>query len=400
MALSAALDAIWASQIPLTEKRRLAARAVAMQMASGQGSDHVGGCSGECQALEDVLAEVAVFRGPLCGKTSVSEAKAVLRQLGSAGTSLASRLGRLSKRRNAAAHPDSGLLHDVRALAAEHQGTVCFFIGEAVDGSEEQLSEGEERVEILPGESPQAATLGLRQTGLCSPGRKRVPGAMPTLPRFPIPAEASVDTAGRATGQHGEAAILVDVLTAQHAVLAPLASDIVGKLIGADSAERVTTEEYLARFDTIAGDSAFLAAALASVSASASLSFELLDGDRDGALSRLECDAGLEALGFSHGMDGKGGFFVPIRPCFLLPLLDGDGDGHITRDEFCDGFSILDAGRDDYGYVDLFAAFDLDSDGQSSRQQWHLTFDVVDTNHDGLLSAEEFYAVACTDGDD
>ena len=99
-------------------------------------------------------------------------------------------------------------------------------------------------------------------------------------------------------------------------------------------------------------------------------------------------------------MDGKGGFFVPIRPCFLLPLLDGDGDGHITRDEFCDGFSILDAGRDDYGYVDLFAAFDLDSDGQSSRQQWHLTFDVVDTNHDGLLSAEEFYAVACTDGDD
>ena len=86
MALSAALDAIWASQIPLAEKRRLAARAVAMQMASGQGSDHVGGCSGECQALEDVLAEVAVFRGPLCGKTSVSEAKAVLRQLGCAGT--------------------------------------------------------------------------------------------------------------------------------------------------------------------------------------------------------------------------------------------------------------------------------------------------------------------------
>ena len=83
-----------------------------------------------------------------------------------------------------------------------------------------------------------------------------------------------------------------------------------------------------------------------------------------------------------------------------LLLLDGDGDGHITRDEFCDGFSILDAGRDDYGYVDLFAAFDLDSDGQSSRQQWHLTFDVVDTNHDGRLSAEEFYAVACTDDDD
>ena len=120
MALSAALDAIWASQIPLTEKRRLAARAVAMQMASGQGSDHVAGCSGECQALEDVLAEVSVLRGPLCGKTSVSEAKAVLRQLGCAGTSLASRLGSLSKRRNAAAHPDSGLLHAVRALVAEH----------------------------------------------------------------------------------------------------------------------------------------------------------------------------------------------------------------------------------------------------------------------------------------
>ena len=135
-------------------------------------------------------------------------------------------------------------------------------------------------------------------------------------------------------------------------------------------------------------------------SAFAGLVFERLDGDRDGALSRLEYDAGLESIGLCHGLAGKRGFFVPTRPCFLFLLLDGDGDGHITRDEFCYGFRILDAGRDDYGYVDLFAAFDLDSDGQSSRQQWHLTFDVVDTNQDGLLSAEEFYAVACTDGDD
>ncbi len=139
MGLSAAHDAIWASQLPLTERRRLAARAVAMQLAGGQGSDHAVGCSagGECQAFADVLAEVAVFRGQPCSKTWVSEAKAVLRQLGGEGKALASRLGRLSKRRNAAAHPDSGLLHAARALVSEHQGAACFFIGDAADDSEE-----------------------------------------------------------------------------------------------------------------------------------------------------------------------------------------------------------------------------------------------------------------------
>ena len=124
MDLKTVLDGIWASQLPLAERRRLAARAVACQLQGGQGGGHAGSsdAGGECQALAEVLAEVGVRRGLPCGTTTVSEAKAWLRHHGDVGKSLASRLGRLSKRRNAAAHPDGGLRLAVRALAFQHKG--------------------------------------------------------------------------------------------------------------------------------------------------------------------------------------------------------------------------------------------------------------------------------------
>ena len=45
-----------------------------------------------------------------CGNLGLSEAKRSLRSLGPEGTTMATRLGRLSKYRNTKCHPDTGLL--------------------------------------------------------------------------------------------------------------------------------------------------------------------------------------------------------------------------------------------------------------------------------------------------
>jgi len=66
-------------------------------------------------ALDMVLAEVAdKAKMPLT--PCVSVAKAWLREQGEHGRILAGRLGRLSRRRNGAAHPDGALQRDIRAL--------------------------------------------------------------------------------------------------------------------------------------------------------------------------------------------------------------------------------------------------------------------------------------------
>ncbi len=78
MELATVVDGIWASQLPLAERRRLAARAVASQLPGGRGGGHAGSsdAGGECLGLAEVLAEVGVRRGLPCGATTVSEAKA------------------------------------------------------------------------------------------------------------------------------------------------------------------------------------------------------------------------------------------------------------------------------------------------------------------------------------
>ena len=68
------------------------------------------------------LAEVlALFSGRagFAGKSEVSAAKKYLRTLDVRGQALASRVGRLSEGRNAQAHPDVNLLHDISLLLAE-----------------------------------------------------------------------------------------------------------------------------------------------------------------------------------------------------------------------------------------------------------------------------------------
>ena len=117
--LEAVLGAVWASALPLAERRRLAARVAVAALGPGGGGGGDGSCDGvpTLGHMEEVLMEVAALDGK--EKIGVSAAKAVLRGRGERGEAAAKRLSRLSRARNTAAHPDVGLVTHIRALADE-----------------------------------------------------------------------------------------------------------------------------------------------------------------------------------------------------------------------------------------------------------------------------------------
>ena len=117
--LAATLDGIWASALPVGEKRRLGARAAAAGLfgptpASDEGEE----ANPLLYTYEELLSAVGTLAG--VDKPGISQAKHILRQHGDHGHRLASRLGRVSKLRNGKAHPDVSLLREVAALGAGH----------------------------------------------------------------------------------------------------------------------------------------------------------------------------------------------------------------------------------------------------------------------------------------
>ena len=114
MVLSGVLNSIHASEIPVEEKRRLAARAVDAAMARGTNDKPPGQAHIQLIQLEQALHTMAVQAG--VNKLSISDGKAWLRPRGPSGVALASRLSKLSKVRNGVAHPDVGLVHDIGLL--------------------------------------------------------------------------------------------------------------------------------------------------------------------------------------------------------------------------------------------------------------------------------------------
>ena len=102
VALSQALHAVYSLHLPLAEQRRLAGRALGLVL---QPSDRaaVRDRSVIPEAFELALLEVGRIMGK-SGKATVTEAKQHLRRFGAAGAKLASKLGRLSKLRNAEVH--------------------------------------------------------------------------------------------------------------------------------------------------------------------------------------------------------------------------------------------------------------------------------------------------------
>ena len=129
--LAALLSEVWASQMPVAEKRRLSFR-LSLEVLRGQGTDQgrAGveveeassldegtGTRSHLVHLEEALLTVGRHVGRDSGqKVTIAQAKAVLRPLGPEGMKLASRLGRLSKLRNAAAHPDVAFVADIKNL--------------------------------------------------------------------------------------------------------------------------------------------------------------------------------------------------------------------------------------------------------------------------------------------
>ena len=103
------LDSVWSSAVPLAEKRRLAARAVAMVLLGPAQPDQGRSVAEELLDFEGLLRGIGACAGRLGSKPTVSEAKRWLRGLGEPGGRFASRLGAISKQRNRQAHPDAGM---------------------------------------------------------------------------------------------------------------------------------------------------------------------------------------------------------------------------------------------------------------------------------------------------
>ena len=126
--LISVLEAIQRADIQANERRRLGARAVeaALRLLAAA----AGGTACEPSAVEPRLHfEDALVAVQAAAKTdeklNVAKAKAWLRAQGSEGTSLASRLGRLSKARNAASHPDVSLIREIHRLQTPVDATDC-----------------------------------------------------------------------------------------------------------------------------------------------------------------------------------------------------------------------------------------------------------------------------------
>ena len=74
------------------------------------------GRSSMCRVLTAIGASMG-----LEGRATVTQAKDALRRMGADGAKAASRLGKLTKARNAGAHPDVALLGDVRVLLGKRE---------------------------------------------------------------------------------------------------------------------------------------------------------------------------------------------------------------------------------------------------------------------------------------
>eukprot|EP00421_Protoceratium_reticulatum_P018213 CAMPEP_0168387632 /NCGR_PEP_ID=MMETSP0228-20121227/16043_1 /TAXON_ID=133427 /ORGANISM="Protoceratium reticulatum, Strain CCCM 535 (=CCMP 1889)" /LENGTH=166 /DNA_ID=CAMNT_0008400869 /DNA_START=49 /DNA_END=546 /DNA_ORIENTATION=+ len=134
--LAELLGAVWSAELPMAEKRRLLQGAVGRaQGYKGPGDE---ACSAPLARLDQLLSDAGAAAGQ---KASVTLVKALLRDAGA--PRLASRVSRLSKGRNVAAHPDLGLEAEVLAVLRQTAGGGATSPAEA----DEQLTEARNGLE-------------------------------------------------------------------------------------------------------------------------------------------------------------------------------------------------------------------------------------------------------------
>jgi len=162
--------------------------------------------------------------------------------------------------------------------------------------------------------------------------------------------------------------------------------------------------------------------------------FDLADRDSDGKLTEKELKAGLQTMTAMQGaqlsvsfhatgnglfqmLDANGDGQLSIRELRAAPKrlmeLDRDGDGYVSRSEFPQQFQLTvgqgglanggfgidqpmqapDQGARSSGRGPLwFVKMDRNNDGVVSPKEWlgeKEDFDAIDSDHDGLISAEE-----------
>ena len=112
--LACMLGEIYDSGIPVGEQRRLGRFLVGTAWQGRARSPRQLGADAILH-LEEALAVVGHV-GQFQSKPSITAAKAWLRTMGKPGEDIASRIGRLSRIRNTASHPDTALIEDIRRL--------------------------------------------------------------------------------------------------------------------------------------------------------------------------------------------------------------------------------------------------------------------------------------------
>ena len=126
-------------------------------------------------------------------------------------------------------------------------------------------------------------------------------------------------------------------------------------------------------------------------------SFELLDKDGDGLLTLEEYKAGFDVL----DMDNDGFISAKEFGCASgapFKLLDKDGDGKLSRAEYEAGFKLFDIDGD--GQISKeefngavapnfsFEALDSDCDGRITQEEYNKGFDMLDVDKDGFRERE------------
>jgi Ca2+-binding EF-hand superfamily protein len=123
--------------------------------------------------------------------------------------------------------------------------------------------------------------------------------------------------------------------------------------------------------------------------------FTHLDANGDGVITESEADL----LPWGKGKD-------------FIKRYDANGDGQVTKEEFCNGknrYNMLDANGDGLvtaeeaakaakmhrrkgRHMDFIKRFDANGDGQVTKEEFcngKNLFNMLDANHDGVLTAEE-----------